>query len=95
MSPEKSSRLNFYGVIDPSHVAARKREIVKQGRGYWSADIDVNGDLNRFYDEYVLPLRELSQQGVVGPLTERQHVLMGTARVSCVQVGREVDITNL
>lgn len=68
------------------------RVLVKRSRGYWSAELDIGGDLDRFYQEYVLPLREMARVGSVGPLQEVQ-VLSGTeVRTTSVRVWREVDL---
>jgi hypothetical protein len=82
-------------VIDPCHIAARKREVINHGRGYWSADLDIAGDVDRFYQEYVLPLRELSQEGVVGPLQEESQSLSGNRLgIISIHIRREVDLAS-
>ncbi len=81
-------------MIDPSHIEARKREAIKQGRGYWSADLDLSGDLDRFYQEYVLPLRELSREGALGPLKETEGLSKSGVRITSVHIKREIDFSD-
>ena len=66
-------------------------EVLDHGKRSWSVD-DADGDADIFYREFVLPLRDLHDEGLFERFHERQTDWRGKKIISRIDIGGVVKV---